>query len=94
MDTQHGKDALQDKQLYKTIITHREKFNPIRELDYSTNFYLPSKINIIPPSSDLQKYEEDYKEMKKFMIYGDAPSFSKLMDKMKELNQNVNAIQL
>ncbi len=94
MDTIHGKDALQDKELYKTIIAHREKFNPIRELDYFDDLYLPSKINIIPTSSDLQKYKDDYKQMNRFMIYGNSPTFNKLIEKMKELNQNINSIQL
>lgn len=94
MDTKHGRDALQDKELYNTIIAHREKFNPIRGFDYSGNLYLPNKINIIPPSTDSKKYEDDYKKMRTSMIYGNPPTFSKLMNKMKELNQNVNSIQL
>jgi predicted nucleotidyltransferase component of viral defense system len=94
MDTKHGRDALQDTELYKTIITHREKFNPIRGFDYSANIYLPSKINIIPSSSHLKDYEKDYEQMRKSMIYGNPPNFKKLMDKIKELQQQINLIQL
>ena len=94
MDTKHGNNALKDKELYNTITTHREKFNPIRGFDYSTDIYLPSKINIIPSSSYLKEYESDYKEMSETMIYGNPPSFNKLINKMKELNKNVNSIQL
>lgn len=94
MDTKHGRDATQDTELYKAIIAHREKFNPIRGFDYSNDIYLPSKINIIPSSSHLKNYEKDYKQMKKSMIYGNPPTFGKLMDKIKELQQKINLIEL
>jgi hypothetical protein len=55
MDTEHGIAALQDKELYNIIISHRAKFNPLRGLDYGN--HTPDKIKIIPPESVIQEYE-------------------------------------
>jgi Nucleotidyl transferase AbiEii toxin, Type IV TA system len=52
MDTEHGIEALKNTDLYKNIVAHREKFNPLRGLDYAK--HIPSEIKIIPPDS-LQK---------------------------------------
>ena len=53
MDTEHGKNAINDTELYNGIVAHREKFNPLRGLDYSN--HIPSKIKIIPPDTVLKE---------------------------------------
>lgn len=66
MDTEHGVAAIQDRELYKNIVAHREKFNPLRGLDYGN--HSPDKIKIIPNDTVIKDYENDYNEMTKFMI--------------------------
>lgn len=73
MDTDYGITVLQEKELYKNIVTHREKFNPLRVLDYGN--LTPEKIKILPPDTGIKEYEKDYSEMTKFMIYGEALTF-------------------
>ena len=90
MDTEHGIAALQDKELYNIIISHREKFNPLRGLDYGN--HTPDKIKIIPPESVIQEYENDYSEMTKFMIYGEVLTFDKLIKRISELQTRINEI--
>lgn len=90
MDTEHGVAALQDKELYSNIITHREKFNPLRGLDYGN--HTPDKIKIVPPDTVIKDYENDYAEMTKFMIYGEALTFDKLVKNILELQTRVNGI--
>ncbi|MCU0440746.1 MAG: nucleotidyl transferase AbiEii/AbiGii toxin family protein [Raineya sp.] len=80
MDTEHGIAALQDKELYNNIIAHREKFNPLRGHDYCN--YTPDKIKIIPPDTVIKEYEKDYSEMSKFMIYGEALTFDRLVKRI------------
>ncbi len=90
MDTEHGKAAIKDTELYKGIVTHREKFNPLRGLDYSN--HIPSKIKIIPPDTVIKEWEKDYQAMTQNMIYGDPLNFDNLIKRIKELQNRINAI--
>lgn len=91
MDTQYGVTALQDKELYKNIVAHREKFNPLSGLDYCN--HTPDKIKIIPPDTVTSKYAKDYSEMTKFMIYGEALTFDRLVKRNSELQKRINSIR-
>lgn len=88
MDTTHGIAALQSNELYNNIVAHREKFNPLRGLDYSN--HKPDKIKIIPPEAVIKDYKNDYAEMTKFMIYGAALTFDELVKKITELQTRIN----
>lgn len=90
MDTEHGIEALQNKELYNNIVAHREKFNPLRGLDYAK--HSPNEISIIPPAGKLREYERDYTEMTKFMIYGDPLKFEHLINRIKELQMRINGL--
>ncbi len=88
MDTEHGIEALKNIELYNNIVTHREKFNPLRGLDY--NNHIPSKISITPPDKVIKDYERDYEAMTSFMIYGDPLKFDQLMKRILELQSRIN----
>jgi predicted nucleotidyltransferase component of viral defense system len=90
MDTEHGIEALKNIDLYNNIIAHREKFNPLRGLDYVN--HIPSKISILPPQVVVKDYEKDYEAMTSFMIYGDPLKFDHLMKRILELQTRVNGI--
>lgn len=90
MDTPFGTAALQDKELYKNIVAHREKFNPLRGLDYGN--HTPDKIRIIPPDAVIREYAKDYSEMTKFMIYGEALTFERLLKRISEIQKRINEI--
>ncbi len=90
MDTEHGLEAIRNKDLYDNIVAHREKFNPLRGLDYAN--HTPDKIKIIPPDTVIKDYEKDYGEMTKFMIYGDSLTFDGLIKRITELQMRVNGI--
>lgn len=90
MDTEHGIEALKNKHLYNNIVAHREKFNPLRGLDYSN--HIPNKISIIPPDPVMKDYEKDYEAMTSFMIYGDPLKFDHLMKRILELQTRINGI--
>lgn len=90
MDTEHGIEALKNTDLYHNIVAHREKFNPLRGLDYSN--HNPNNISIIPPVTVMKDYEKDYEAMTSFMIYGDPLKFDHLMKRILELQTRVNGI--
>jgi hypothetical protein len=90
VDTEHGKAAIKDTELYRSIVAHREKFNPLRGLDYSN--HIPGKIKIIPPDTVIKEWEKDYQAMTQNMIYGNPLNFDKLIKRIQELQKRINAI--
>lgn len=90
MDTEHGIEALKNTDLYNNIVAHREKFNPLRGLDYAN--HIPSKISILPPDGVMKDYERDYDAMTSFMIYGEPLKFDNLMKRILELQMRINGI--
>ncbi|GHT51482.1 nucleotidyltransferase [Bacteroidia bacterium] len=89
LDTPIAAKALNNNELYKSIIAHRRMFIAIKGFDYDT--LLPATINIIPPDSIIANWEDDYKKMQT-MIYGESPPFSVIIDNIKHLNGVVNKI--
>jgi predicted nucleotidyltransferase component of viral defense system len=92
MDTEHATAALEDYKFYASIIDHRQKFNAIRGLDYSN--HAPSLINFIPPPAIIAQWESDYVSMRRSMIYGEAPDFKLLIQRLKELQNRFRLIEL
>jgi len=86
--TLYFQKALSDKDLYRTIVVHREKFSHLSGIDYTK--HEPQFINIIPPENLLSLWEKDYAEMSESMIYGEKLSFSKLIDNIKQVNDKIN----
>ena len=90
MDTEHGIGALKNIDLYNNIIAHREKFNPLRGLNYVN--HIPSKISILPPEAVVKGFERDYEAMTSFMIYREPLKFDHLMKRIMELQTRINRI--
>ena len=86
MDTEYGKQAIQDKDLYDSIVEHRAKFNVIRGIDYSSHG--PDQISFIPPENVMNAWEADYKAMQEEMIYGDSKPFKEIIERMRQLQEN------
>lgn len=91
MDTQIAREALNDTELYKSVIEHRRKFIGLKGFDYSTLH--PQSISFVPPTDILSYWEEDYKNMQLTMIYGESLSFDKLIQRIEELNERFRQIQ-
>jgi hypothetical protein len=87
MDTMHGTEALNDVELYTTIVAHRKNFNTIRGIDYAN--HSPQLISILPTEETIKDWEKDYKTMQESMFYGATLSFSKLMERIAELNARI-----
>lgn len=90
MDTEYGIEALKNRDLYNSIVSHREKFNPLRGLDYAN--HIPGKISIIPPDSVIKNYEKDYEAMTNYMIYGESLKFDQLIKRILELQKRINQL--
>lgn len=78
MNTEYGKRAIENTQLFKEIIEHRKKFTPIKVVDYDKLKLL--NLKIIPQGNFFELYKKDYKEMQESMIYGKSLEFEKLIE--------------
>jgi hypothetical protein len=90
MDTPIAEQALINKELYTSVIAHRRIFIGLKDFDYST--LVPARINIVPPDSIIEHWKTDYETMQRTMIYGESLPFSKLIDKIRQLNKKINQI--
>jgi predicted nucleotidyltransferase component of viral defense system len=89
-NTDIAEKALSDKELHKIIVEHRRVFIGLKGFDYST--LAPKSIKIIPPKRTINDWRKDYEIMRETMIYGNSPTFNKLIEKIKQLNETINQI--
>ena len=83
--------ALNDIDLWKSIVTHRQKFVKMKDFDYE--LLKPQNISIIPPDFIISQWRQDYETMCETMIYGELFAFDKLMEKIKKLNEKINNVE-
>ena len=91
MDTPIVEKALSDKELYNSIVEHRRIFIGLNGFDYST--LTPKTVNIVPPDNIIDLWKADYETMQRTMIYGNSLPFDKLIEKIKELNEEINKVE-
>ncbi|MEN9943604.1 MAG: hypothetical protein RLZZ91_1605 [Bacteroidota bacterium] len=76
--------AINDKELYETIVSHRYKFSRVGEVDY--NLHNPLTVNPIPVAAKLDEWKSDYAKMMEDMIYEvKKPSFEELISNLHDL---------
>lgn len=76
--------AINDKELYETIVAHRYKYARVGYVDY--NLHNPKWLNPIPIETVIKSWEADYAKMKEDMIYEEPkPSFENLIDNLNNL---------
>lgn len=85
MDTEFGKQALEDKDLYQRIVKHRSVYYSVGYVDY--NKLMPNVIDFIPREELISDWKSDYSEMSDHFVYGDKLSFEELIGRMKELQE-------
>ena len=86
--TSYFQKVLSDKELYKTIVAHREKFSRLGGVDYTK--HAPEHIRIVPPENMLSLWENDYERMKNSMIYGEKMSFNELILRIENVQKVIN----
>lgn len=91
MDSKFAVIALNDANLFDTIVQHRKQINFLNYVDYSK--HSRGSINIIPPNKILSEWEKDYSQMSESMIYGDKPSFQELLKEIESINSFINNVK-
>lgn len=92
MDTDYGRKALEDKNLYQHIVAHRKTFTPLRGIDYAN--HAPNKINPIPPDHLIAAWKKDYEQMQQSMIYRESLSFEKLIGRIQQLKTIIHQFKI
>ena len=81
--------TLRNNDFIEEIIEHRKYYSRLKRFDYST--LKRGRISIIPPADILKALEQDYAIMKAEMIYGNPPTFEKIIQAMKNLQDEINS---
>ena len=82
--------AIADRELWDAIVEHRRVFNAVRDIDYSG--HTPSQISILPPPQAIDLWRQDYKVMCRGFIYGPAPTFAELCDRIRDIERRIHEI--
>ncbi len=90
--TEFANKALQDKDLYETIVLHRYKFTRVKGVDY--NLHHPKFINPIPNPEVISAWEKDYNQMIEQMIFEENPySFNEIIEILQTLTKTINNLE-
>ncbi len=92
MDKPIAQEALQNKELYQTIVEHRRRFIGIKDFDYNT--LMPHTISFVPPTEVMSYWKDDYSRMQSTMVYGESLSFDKLIERITELNERFRSVSI
>lgn len=93
MDTEFGKNALLDADLYKQIVNHRAVNYHLGYVDYKKHH--PVMIAFTPSITEMEKWSNDYKDMITNFIYEDgAKSFDNLIKRMEELTARLREMEI
>ena len=83
--------AINDKELYETIVAHRFKFSRVGNVDY--NVHHPKTLNPIPIDAKIDEWKADYAKMKEDMIYEEnKPSFEDLINNLEGLKNKLKVV--
>ncbi len=82
--------AIHNEELYKAVLEHRRKFIGLKGFDYDELY--PDSLCVVPNEDIAKLWQEDYKFMCEHMIYGPAPSFGELMEKLSTLNNQIRLL--
>ena len=83
--------ALNDRDLYETIVEHRQKFTRVGGVDY--NLHQPQTVDPIPLPEIIDAWRADYNTMIQQMIYEiNPPSFDQVIAELTELRNRFNAL--
>ncbi|GHV21072.1 nucleotidyltransferase [Bacteroidia bacterium] len=86
--TEYADKAIADKELYKSIVAHRERFSKLGGVDYASHF--PPNLNPIPPAELMPEWERDYAEIQGQMIVGADVRFKKILDSIEIIAKRIN----
>ena len=85
MDRDFAIAAVHDDVLWEHIRHHRERFTSMLGVDYSGD--IRNRICLVPPEKHIEDWKKDYQYMCDSMIYGEKPTFTELVESIRELER-------
>jgi hypothetical protein len=89
--TDFASKAIADKELYQSIIAHRERFSKLSGVNYASHF--PPNLNPIPPAALMPIWERDYAEIQGQMIAGESVPFEEVMKEIRRIADRLNGLK-
>jgi hypothetical protein len=86
-----GKAALRDTELLKAVSRHNRVFFARAWAKFDEA--VPGSLRLVPPSSRIAELARDYQNMREEMIFGHAPTWDELLDVLREIERQVNAME-
>lgn len=90
MDTDHAKKALENGKLFYHIAKHRSTFSPLKGIHYAN--HRPISIQIIPPDSVIEDYENDYNVMRENMFVGESKTWDAMLKRLTQLQKRIRRL--
>ena len=90
LHTDIAERALNDEQLYRSVLEHRRKFVGLKGFDYDSLY--PQNLSLEIPEDVRPLWRKDYESMRQSMIYGQSVPFDELITEMRQLNNRINAL--
>lgn len=83
--------AIDDQDLYETIVSYRQEYAKIGGVDY--NLHNPLTLNPTPHDVIIADWESDYKKMQSEMIYEqNSPTFQDLLANIERLKEKLASV--
>ena len=82
--------AINNETLYKAVLEHRRKFIGLKGFNYDELY--PTTLCIVPNEDIAKLWQDDYMFMCEHMIFGQVPSFEKLINKLSTLNDLIKQL--
>ena len=79
--------ALNNIELLKDVVAFRRRFYPTSAVNY--DLAVPGTIKLLPSNNKLMVLKDDYGKMQE-MFFGEAPSFDEIINKLQELETQIN----
>jgi len=90
MDKPFAEEALYDDVLWESIRHHRQVFTSVSGIDYTPD--MRERMVLVPRTDIMESWKRDYENMCDAMIYGEKPTWKRLMDAMEQLQMRVRKV--
>lgn len=87
-NTPFAEKAISDKELYTSIVAHRERFTKLGGVDYNSHF--PPNLNPIPADDLLPIWRGDFDELVGNMLQAEDITFEEVISIVKQISNRMN----
>ena len=90
MDKPFAEEALRNDALWASIRHHREIFTSVSGIDYTSD--MRERMVLVPRVDIIESWKRDYENLCDAMIYGEKPTWERLIEAMDQLQLRVRMV--